>query len=289
MEKILALWGLQGSVVPVTDTTWEIGGYILKRYSDPTLMQRNIALLTKLMEQGVPAAAICPTLDGRMFAKKEGDYFLLTEKLKGQSHDFTVKNGMPRKIGEAIGKLHLAFSKMELSDLRENSLLVEMEDWIFDTLQRDRWQLITKEQYLQTTEKLRSLWSKLPIGPIHRDVHPGNFLFDGEELSGYLDFDLSQRNIRIFDLCYYLCGLMIGEEEVSAADWLAAVTEAVRGYETLLPLQEAEYQALPAVMQAIEVLFTAYFLGSGEAALAESAKNLFIFLCKQERNVLSLF
>ena len=34
----------------------------------------------------------------------------------------------------------------------------------------------------------------LPVQLIHRDVHFGNFLFDEGKFSGYIDFDLSQRN-----------------------------------------------------------------------------------------------
>ena len=42
-------------------------------------------------------------------------------------------------------------------------------------------------------------------------MHFGNFLFQEGSFSGYIDFDLSQKNIRIFDLCYFLAGLLAEE------------------------------------------------------------------------------
>ena len=38
-------------------------------------------------------------------------------------------------------------------------------------------------------------------------------LFFEGDFSGYIDFDLSQRNIRIFDICYFLTGLLAEETE----------------------------------------------------------------------------
>lgn len=68
---------------------------------------------------------------------------------------------------------------------------------------------------------------------IHRDVHFGNFLFDQGIFSGYTDFDLSQRNIRIYDIAYFLLGLLADKEytKLSEQNWLIIVHETIRGYE----------------------------------------------------------
>lgn len=36
--------------------------------------------------------------------------------------------------------------------------------------------------------------------------------YDNVNFSGYIDFDLSQRNIKKFDLCYFMTGLLSEEE-----------------------------------------------------------------------------
>lgn len=79
--------------------------------------------------------------------------------------------------------------------------------------------------------------------------------------SGYIDFDLSQRNIRVFDLCYFLAGLLAaqvgnGMEEIQ---WYDVISRTTAGYESRIPLTAAEKQAVPYVMENIELLFAAYF------------------------------
>ena len=100
-----------------------------------------------------------------------------------------------------------------------------MEGWISDTLRKDDWKLVSKDKYESTLCGLKEVYDVLPVGLIHRDVHFGNFLFDEGEFSGYIDFDLSQRNIRLFDLCYFMLGLLSEEEaiEISYDEWFVVL------------------------------------------------------------------
>ena len=107
---------------------------------------------------------------------------------------------------------------------------------------------------------------------IHRDVHFGNFLFSGSILSGYIDFDLSQKNIRIFDLCYFLAGLLAHETGADLAlPWSRLLEVTVDAYHNLNPLSGEERAAIPLVMQAIELLFAAYYLSIQDRVCAEDA------------------
>jgi Ser/Thr protein kinase RdoA (MazF antagonist) len=45
---------------------------------------------------------------------------------------------------------------------------------------------------------------------IHRDAHPSNMLFDGGELTGFLDFEMVTRGLRVFDVCYCGSALLAG-------------------------------------------------------------------------------
>ena len=96
----------------------------------------------------------------------------------------------------------------------DNSLLDEMNGWIRESMEKNGWQCISKEEYERTVSQLAAVYEQLPVQLIHRDIHFGNFLFADGVFSGYIDFDLTQRNIRIFDLCYFLLGLLSEEEEL---------------------------------------------------------------------------
>jgi len=53
-------------------------------------------------------------------------------------------------------------------------------------------------------ENFGALYGKLPKQLIHRDPNPSNILFEGDEVSGFIDFDLSEINIRLVG-CLLLC------------------------------------------------------------------------------------
>lgn len=138
--------------------------------------------------------------------------------------------------------------------------------------------------------KLESIYDQLPVQLIHRDVHFGNFLFDQGRFSGYIDFDLSQRNICIFDLCYFLLGLLSEEEklEITKEQWFDFGIKVFAGYERKLPLSEIEKQAIPYVMECIELLFVAYFEGQNDVLCAEDAFRIFEFVRENEDRIQEL-
>lgn len=116
----------------------------------------------------------------------------------------------------------------------------------------------------------------------------GNFLFDNNKFSGYIDFDLSQRNIRIFDLCYFMLGLLSDEEiqDVSDVQWFDILKSFFTGYEQELELLPEEKQAVPYVMKAIELLFVAWFMEQNDIKCAENARKIYQFIEKNFDNIL---
>lgn len=129
-------------------------------------------------------------------------------------------------------------------------------------------------------ESLENAYERLPKQLIHRDVHFGNFLFSEGNLSGYIDFDLSQRNIRIFDICYFLTGLLAEEVEnpFTKKEWTENVRAVIEGYESLTRLSAEEKAAIPCVMECIEILFAAYFIGMEDFRHAKDAWAVYLFV-----------
>ena len=125
------------------------------------------------------------------------------------------------------------------------------------------------------------------MGLIHRDVHLGNFLFEGGEFSGYIDFDLSQRNIRLFDLCYFMLGLLSEEEtiEITYDEWFMVLGQLFSGYSQVIKLSEQEITAVPYVMESIELLFGAWFIGQNDIVCARDAIKLYEFVCENREKI----
>ncbi|MDE7277855.1 MAG: hypothetical protein K2N98_13560, partial [Lachnospiraceae bacterium] len=102
----------------------------------------------------------------------------------------------------------------------------------------------------------------------------------------YIDFDLSQRNIRIFDICNFLTGLLAEETNnaLTKDEWLEIVRSVVTGYESIMNLSVKEKNAISCVMECIEILCAAYFISIKDTKHANDASAIFRFVrnCEQE-------
>jgi Ser/Thr protein kinase RdoA (MazF antagonist) len=291
IKEILAHWNIQGDVNQIYTTAWDVSDkYIIKVYDNFGNMKRNITILKTLLKYDVPVAEVVPLTNGDDFWEEEQKYYILTKKLRGKNIENIHKRSTEVfcQMGEAISKLHLAFQKCENEiSFRNNSLLDEMNGWIYEKLNTSDWKYINKEDYEETVKQLNSIYNELPKQLIHRDVYFGNFLFDKGRFSGYIDFDLSQKNIRIFDIAYFLLGILCEDDNhrVSKESWYDLVGEVIRGYEENIKLTECEEEHLTTVMKSIEILFTAYFMSINDEKYAENAASLYHFIKENEMKI----
>lgn len=290
IEQILPLWGIEKKQLEqVYPSAWEINhSYVIKMYEDKEQLERNIKISTILLECNIPVAEIVLTKAGEQYASHNKAYFLMSSKLKGSNISDIKDCEMARKMGSAIAQLHSAFLKCErVVEFWDNSLLKEMKGWVRDILIKDTWQTVNEEEYSKTVETLEHIYDQLPKQLIHRDVHYGNFLFFEGNLSGCIDFDLSQKNIRIFDICYFLTGLLAEETEntFTQKEWLESVKSVIAGYESITPLSEKEKNAIPCVMECIEILCAAYFISIKDTKCANDAYYVFHFVQNCENDI----
>ena len=284
IAKIIKKWNIEVcKAVQIYDTAWQIGDkYILKIYNDVNMLERNIKILSILGDMNIPIGRLIFTSENTTFAKDDQYYYIFSEKLNG-SHIVSLQQiqDIGVEMGRIIAKLHMAFKECEnLEEFWNNSLLEEMQGWIRNTFYENDWKYIEEKKFEETVEQLALLYDNLPIQLIHRDVHLGNFLFDEGKFSGYIDFDLSQRNIRIFDLCYFLLGLLSEEEEIDITneEWFEIVRDVFDGYNQKTPLLADELKAIPYVMKSIELLFAAWFLGQNDMKRVGDAIKVFRFV-----------
>ena len=294
MDRIIRHWNISnGCIEKISETTWYISdGYVLKEYCNKKALDRNIRFIKLLKQRNIPVAQIIPDQNGADHIKEGEKYYLLTERLKGKNAVSVREwDGLPYQIGKITGTLHKAFLDIPIDDeIWKNSLSDEMQGWIFDNFANDNWKTIAREQYEEVLFNLKKYYDVLPKQLIHRDVHLGNFLFSDGRFSGYIDFDLSQTNIRIFDVCYFLSGLPAGKENrIDTAEWLCAVKDTISGYDSIMNLTAEEYSAIPYVMQSIELLFISYSLGANDTDLLKQSKECFDLLKGTENELKALF
>lgn len=288
VQKIINEWAIEEKDVrQIYDSAWQVGeNTVLKTYKDVNMLQRNIKVLNILDRMGIPVGGIVLTKDKKTYARDNEYYYILTNKLSGSNITDIHKNTViTSEMGCVLAKLHKVFKVCETQDdFWNNSLLKEMKGWIKDVFVKNNWNYIDESKFDDTVKNLENLYDKLPVQLIHRDVHLGNFLFDKGSFSGYIDFDLSQKNIRIFDLCYFMLGLMSEEEllDITEEQWFGILEHLFEGYERECRLFAEEKLAVPYVMESIEFLFAAWFMEQNDRKCVEDAMRIYQFV---ERNV----
>ncbi len=295
IEKIVRNWEVsEATLKQVYDSAWQVGEYfILKVYDNVGALDRNIKMLTILDDMDIPVSRIVRTNFEAVYVNEGDKYYILTEKLRG--NNIVQLHEVPDigiKMGDIIARLHLAFKECENQDeFWSNSLLSEMEGWISETLENNNWEFVGEEQFGNTLCGLKKVYNDLPIGLIHRDVHFGNFLFEDGVFSGYIAFDLSQKNIRLFDMCYFMLGLLSEEEslEITNDEWFKLLGDVFLGYNQVINLSEQEIETVPYVMESIELLFVAWFIGQNDIVCARDAIKLYDFITNNRDKIIEKF
>ncbi len=293
IEKVLPLWEIEcRQLLQIYPSVWEINhSYVIKVYRDKEQLERNIKISEILSDCEIPVAKTVPTALGDQYAECQGHYFWISKKLKGSNISNMKDKAVAREMGCAIAQLHAAFLRCEGEvGFWDNSLLKEMKGWVRENLVKNEWEIIREEEYGKAVEALESVYDSLPKQLIHRDVHFGNFLFFEGKFSGYIDFDLNQRNIRIFDICYFLSGLLAEETEdaFTKMEWIDIAGMVLAGYESVIQLSENEKKAIPCVMECIEILFAAYYLSMNDVKHANDSYQVLLLIQSCESDLENL-
>ena len=287
--QILKHWNLEGETI--TDIYYEGTGnkndsacyvgedYVLKYTANLGKLKNHIRLSNAIESVGLLAAVPVATAEGQEYVRDGELYFYLTRRLPGaQLIARSFGRGDGRFAGEIIGQLHLALAGLE-DPVSEADLSATLRDW---ALPRAKEALRLPDtfckQYLDT---FSALYPGLPRQIIHRDPNPGNII-RGENHWGFIDFDLSERNARIYDPCYAATAVLSECFGQDNSKWLETYREIIRGYDSVAHLTEAEREAIPYVILANQFVCVAWFAEQDKyAELFETNKRMTQWLIDQ--------
>ena len=238
--------------------------YVLKFTANLGKLKNHHEISQRLASVGLQSAVLVKTVDGQDYVEEDSLYFYLTHRLEGEQilADTMYEGDYPAKarfVGEMIGQLHLALKDAEVPvksvDLYEKTVM-----WALPKAKNIMG--LAEDfcrEYIRTFD---SLHGQLPRQIIHRDPNPGNIICSQDQW-GFIDFELSEENVRIFDPCYAATAILsesfAQKDEEKLAKWIQIYKNIMAGYDSVVGLEEAERQAIPYVLLANQLICVAWF------------------------------
>ena len=285
-SRILKNWNLEYETITdiyydgtgnKNDSASYVGGeFVLKYTANLGKLKNHIAVSKALDGIGLLSASPVATADGKEYIQDGEMYFYVTRRLSGTqmvSHRFG--DGDARFVGEIVGQLHLALSKIE-DCVSDADLLATVQDWALPNAQHVLGlSYAFCKEYLDT---FAVLYSKLPRQIIHRDPNPGNIICSDDQW-GFIDFDLAERNARICDPCYAATAVLSETFGRDNDQWLGIYRDIICGYDSVAHLTDEERKAIPYVILANQFVCVAWFAQQDKyAELLETNKQMTVWL-----------
>ncbi len=188
--------GIENTNYFVTTTK---GEYVLTLFETLTAEELPffLNLMAFLAKQGVPSASPMADKRGDFLRQLSGKPAALVQRLSGRGvrHPNEVQCAA---LGQALGRLHRV--GLDFKPQRKNS---RGADWwpevaarVMPKLSVDDQQLLQDEMAYQASQSREGL----PRGVIHADLFCDNALFNGDQLSGIIDFYYACSDYLLYDL-----------------------------------------------------------------------------------------
>lgn len=210
-----------------------------------------LALMDHLALRGIPAPRPMADNQGNFLTHLCGKPAALVQKLPGN----TISQPNKRQcaaLGLAMAELHLA--GQSFAQQRENCRGIAWREAtaeaVLPHLSSKDAQLLSDETRLQRQHHAEH--AQLPSGVIHADLFRDNALFEGDHLSGIIDFYFGCSDVLLYDLAVTVNDWCSHADGRIHREHYNAMTQA---YVSIRPASAAERQAWPLLLRAAALRF----------------------------------
>ena len=258
IKKLLSNWDLQDNEVTniinentgrQNENAFYIGNDYVIKYS------ANLASIKKT----IMFADVVELKNGDDYLQNGDLYFVVINRIKGKQlkcEDIFADTDIAYTIGINIAKLHNKLKAFDNADFKQVNIYNDCVESIY------KIQNLTQEFIEIYKNTFGKIINQLPTQVIHRDINPSNMIFDNGEFKGFIDFDLTEVNVRIFDICYCATAMLsecFSKPNVDINKWLEILDNLVAGYDSINKLSDSEKQAMPYVIYSIQIICISYF------------------------------
>lgn len=274
IKEVLKNWGFENEKLTdvvyadtgnVSESACYVGdSYVIKFTTNLENAEKHILLSEAIESVGLSTATPIKTVDGKFVVESGELYFYVTKRLEGKQlkastmyfEDYMSK---ARFVGEIVGQLSVALSNVDVI-VNQANMFKSAKEWAIPTLVE---KMDFPKRFIEQYEKeFGEIYESLPQQIIHRDPNPGNIILC-EDKWGFLDFDLSERNVRIFDPCYAATAILSESfedgNEAKLNQWITVYKNILYGYDGVVKLSDSEWKAIPYVIITNQLISTAWF------------------------------
>jgi homoserine kinase type II len=208
-----------------------------------------LGLMSHLARHGIPAPAPIADLSDRTLSELNGKPAALVTRLPGRSRE-APGEAQCRTLGALLARLHLAGRSYPayLENPRGPKWWRFAAEAVAPFLDARQNSLLQSELEFQSGQR----FPELARGPVHADLFRDNALFDGERISGVIDFYFAGVDCLLYDLA--VCANDWCLREGGALD-APRVRALLASYHGVRPLEPAERAAWPAMLRAAALRF----------------------------------
>lgn len=292
VKEIPICWGIDVSqikelsnrVTLITDKSGK--NFVLKKKGNLEEIKNEMELLGYLHANQVKVHLPLMSNNGEYTITCNSENYCIYNYLEGETFnakDAVQKQSVPQLFGEAIASLHKIMLGADATTKFTNSdLYIQVYGWaVKEVLKIDNDKTL-QEIYRSLETDLEEIIGCLPRQLIHRDAHISNMVFNNGHLSGIIDFEIAEINVKIFDICYCSTSVLseIFSDEPLRGCWFDFVGELLKKYTEVNSLNELEIHSIWHVMLSIQTIFMAYF--TTYPTLFEVNKAMFLWLYKNK-------
>ena len=238
--------------------------YVLKLSANLGKLKNNMNIAKKLADARLAAATPLLTTSGEEYIADGELYYCITKRINGkQMQSGAMYEGDYREnaryIGEIIGQLDKALENVDVV-VNDTNTYESVVNWAIPQLEGKM--NLPKGLLDSYKDNFGRVYQAIPRQIIHRDPNPGNIILSKEQW-GFIDFELSERNVRIFDPCYAATAIL--SESFAESDtekltkWVDIYKNIIYGYDAVVALEDVEKEAIPYIVLSNQLLATAWF------------------------------
>lgn len=202
-------------------------------------------LMFGLNAGGMAGAAPLKTQSGEFLTMLNGKPAALIQRLPGRAQ-MSPNATHCAEIGRALGQMHTVGAALPLAhrdNIRDQGWAEQIGAEVLPRMEPEQAVLLEAEIAFQAA----SPRAQLPQGIVHADLFRDNALFDGDKLSGVIDFYFACHDALAYDLAILVNDWCVDNQGHIDPDRYNALLAA---YQSERPLCDAEWDAWPQMLRA---------------------------------------